>query len=62
MIGTQVRSTHDNNILLACQADILPEIFLPSYVECDFESLERKRDPVHEIRLSDEEIKKMLPQ
>ncbi|CAG8954344.1 hypothetical protein HYFRA_00005968 [Hymenoscyphus fraxineus] len=39
-----------------------PEIFLPSYVECDFESLERKRDPVHEITLSDEEIKKMFPQ
>jgi len=39
-----------------------PEIFLPSYVECDFESLERKRDPVHEIRLSDEEIKEMFPQ
>lgn len=39
-----------------------PEIFLPSYVECDFESLERKRDPVHEIRLSDEEIKQMFPQ
>jgi len=39
-----------------------PEIFLPSYVESDFESLERKRDPVHEIRLSDEEIKQMLPQ
>ncbi|KAG9237858.1 hypothetical protein BJ875DRAFT_369107 [Amylocarpus encephaloides] len=38
-----------------------PEIFLPSYVECDFESLERKRDPVHEIILSDEEIKKMFP-
>ncbi|KAL3426288.1 hypothetical protein PVAG01_03079 [Phlyctema vagabunda] len=39
-----------------------PEIFLPSYVECDFESLERKRDPVHEITLSDDEIKKMFPQ
>ncbi|RAL64676.1 hypothetical protein DID88_001709 [Monilinia fructigena] len=39
-----------------------PEIFLPSYMESDFESLERKRDPVHEIRLSDEEIKKMFPQ
>lgn len=39
-----------------------PEIFLPSYVDCDFESLERKRDPVHEIRLSDEEVKKMFPQ
>ncbi|EDN97277.1 hypothetical protein SS1G_11802 [Sclerotinia sclerotiorum 1980 UF-70] len=39
-----------------------PEIFLPSYMESDFESLERKRDPVHEIRLSDEEIKQMFPQ
>lgn len=39
-----------------------PEIFLPSYVECDFESLERKRDPVHEILLSDEESKSLLPQ
>lgn len=42
--------------------DNISEIFLPSYVECDFESLERKRDPVHEIRLSDEEIKQMFPQ
>ncbi|PVH88012.1 hypothetical protein DL98DRAFT_509521 [Cadophora sp. DSE1049] len=39
-----------------------PEIFLPSYVESNFESLERKRDPVHEIRVSDEEIKEMFPQ
>ncbi|KAI9643636.1 hypothetical protein NHQ30_008258 [Ciborinia camelliae] len=39
-----------------------PEIFLPSYMESDFESLERKREPVHEIRLSDEEIKQMFPQ
>lgn len=39
-----------------------PEIFLPSYVECDFESLERKRDPVHEILLSDEESQSLLPQ
>ncbi|KAK0113716.1 hypothetical protein ONS95_013964 [Cadophora gregata] len=39
-----------------------PEIFLPSYVESNFESLERKRDPVHEIRLSEEEIKDMFPQ
>ncbi|CAL3971853.1 hypothetical protein PZA11_005121 [Diplocarpon coronariae] len=39
-----------------------PEIFLPSYVESNFESLERKRDPVHEIRLSDEEAKEMFPQ
>ncbi|TVY30917.1 hypothetical protein LHYA1_G000773 [Lachnellula hyalina] len=44
------------------QINAMLEIFLPSYVECDFESLERKRDPVHEIVLSDEEIKEMLPQ
>lgn len=41
---------------------IVLEIFLPSYVECDFESLERKREPVHEIVLSDEEIESMFPQ
>ncbi|KFY08287.1 hypothetical protein V492_06370 [Pseudogymnoascus sp. VKM F-4246] len=39
-----------------------PEIFLPSYMESDFESIERKRDPVHEINLSDEEMKNMFPQ
>ncbi|KAF7860566.1 uncharacterized protein EAF02_010800 [Botrytis sinoallii] len=39
-----------------------PEIFFPSYMESDFESLERKREPVLEIRLSDEEIKQMFPQ
>lgn len=38
------------------------EIFFPSYMESDFESLERKREPVLEIRLSDEEIKQMFPQ
>lgn len=40
---------------------ISPEIFLPSYVDCDFEALERKHE-VHEIRLSDEEIQQMFPQ
>ncbi len=48
--------------VLECKLTPPSEIFLPSYVECDFESLERKRDPVHEIRLSDEEIKQMFPQ
>ncbi|KAI1489929.1 hypothetical protein F4809DRAFT_508935 [Biscogniauxia mediterranea] len=38
-----------------------PEIFLPSYVDCDYTPLENRREPVHEIRLSDEEIKRMLP-
>lgn len=38
------------------------EIFLPSYVDCDYEPLENRRDPVHEILLSDEESKNMLPQ
>jgi hypothetical protein len=38
-----------------------PEIFLPSYIDCDYVPLENRRDPVHEIRLSDEELKEMLP-
>ncbi len=40
----------------------LAEIFLPSYVDCDYTPLENRREPVHEIRLSDEEIEKMFPQ
>ncbi|KAG9251143.1 uncharacterized protein F5Z01DRAFT_294754 [Emericellopsis atlantica] len=39
-----------------------PEIFLPSYIDCDYEPLEHGREPVIEITLSDEEIKQMLPQ
>ncbi len=38
-----------------------PEIFLPSFGDFDYVPLEQRRDPVHEIFLSDEEIKKMLP-
>lgn len=39
-----------------------PEIFLPSYVDCDYVPLENRREPVHEIVLSDEEINNMFPQ
>ncbi|RDA84973.1 hypothetical protein CP532_3873 [Ophiocordyceps camponoti-leonardi (nom. inval.)] len=39
-----------------------PEIFLPSYVDCDYEPLENHCEPVHEIVLSDEESKDLLPQ
>ncbi|KAL2258289.1 hypothetical protein VTK26DRAFT_8447 [Humicola hyalothermophila] len=39
-----------------------PEIFLPSYGDYDYVPLEQRRDPVHEIHLTDEEIKKILPQ
>ncbi|KAL0939695.1 uncharacterized protein CTRU02_206305 [Colletotrichum truncatum] len=39
-----------------------PEIFLPSYVDCDYVPLENRREPVHEIVLSDEEINSMFPQ
>lgn len=39
-----------------------PEIFLPSYIDCDYTPLENRRDPVHEIRLTDEEINNMFPQ
>lgn len=38
-----------------------PEIFLPSYIDCDYVPLENRRDPVHEIHLTDEEIANMLP-
>ncbi|KAF4126142.1 hypothetical protein GMORB2_1388 [Geosmithia morbida] len=39
-----------------------PEIFLPSYIDCDYVPLENFRDPVHEVMLTDEELKQMLPQ
>ncbi|KAI1431247.1 hypothetical protein GGR50DRAFT_689870 [Xylaria sp. CBS 124048] len=38
-----------------------PEMFLPSYLDLDYEPLENRREPVHEIRLSEEEMKNMLP-
>lgn len=38
------------------------EIFLPSYLDCDYVPLENRREPVHEIRLSEEELRDMLPQ
>ena len=38
------------------------EIFLPSYIDCDYVPLENRREPVHDIVLSDEEVKNMLPQ
>ncbi|KAG5985704.1 hypothetical protein E4U54_005867 [Claviceps lovelessii] len=39
-----------------------PEIFLPSYVDCEYIPLENTREPVHEIVLSDEESRELLPQ
>ncbi|KAK3689592.1 hypothetical protein B0T22DRAFT_441063 [Podospora appendiculata] len=39
-----------------------PEMFLPPYVDYDFVPLEHRREPVHEILVSDEEIRKILPQ
>lgn len=39
-----------------------PEIFLPSYIDYDYTPLENRREPVHDIILSDEEAKNMLPQ
>ncbi|KAL2752104.1 hypothetical protein ACRALDRAFT_2061565 [Sodiomyces alcalophilus JCM 7366] len=39
-----------------------PEIFLPPYIDCDYVPLENQRDPVHDIVLSEEESKSMLPQ
>lgn len=39
-----------------------PEIFIPSYMDCEYTPLDHRREPVHEIVLSDDDIKKMLPQ
>ncbi|KAK4166582.1 hypothetical protein QBC43DRAFT_13694 [Cladorrhinum sp. PSN259] len=39
-----------------------PEIFIPSHCDYNYVPLEQRRDPIVEIHLSDEEIKKMLPQ
>lgn len=38
------------------------EIFLPSYVDCYYVPLENRRDLVHEIHLTDEEMKNMFPE
>ncbi|KAI9723711.1 MAG: hypothetical protein M1812_001011 [Candelaria pacifica] len=38
------------------------DIFLPSYADHESGALERKKDPVHEIVLTDEEIKDLFPQ
>lgn len=47
---------------IAANSSRLLEIFLPSYVDCDYVPLENRREPVHDIILSDEEIKNMFPQ
>ncbi|KAK0713108.1 hypothetical protein B0T26DRAFT_649331 [Lasiosphaeria miniovina] len=39
-----------------------PEIFLPSYIDYEYVPLENRREPVHDIVLSDDEIKRILPQ
>ncbi|KAJ4177359.1 hypothetical protein NW767_015153 [Fusarium falciforme] len=39
-----------------------PEIFLPSYIDCGYVPPENHRDHIHEIFLSDEESKNILPQ
>ncbi|KAL2891530.1 hypothetical protein HOO65_010888 [Ceratocystis lukuohia] len=39
-----------------------PEIFLPSYIDCDYVPLELRRDAVHEIHITDEEAQMLLPQ
>jgi len=38
------------------------DIFLPSYADYESSSLERRRDPVHEIVLTDAEIESLFPQ
>ncbi|KAI9872472.1 MAG: hypothetical protein M1830_001490, partial [Pleopsidium flavum] len=37
------------------------DIFLPSYADRDSSELERKKDPVHDIILTDEEANNVFP-
>lgn len=48
--------------VVAYLTPLCTEIFLPSYIDCDYVPLENRRDPVHDIILTDEESKNMLPQ
>ena len=36
-------------------------MFLPSYVDLHFDDLERKKDHVEDIVVTDEEVKNMFP-
>jgi hypothetical protein len=38
------------------------EIFLPSYADYHFDDLERRQDPVEDIILTEEEVRRMVPQ
>jgi hypothetical protein len=38
------------------------EIFLPSYADAHFDDLERRQDPVLDIVVTDEEVRRMFPQ
>ena len=38
------------------------EIFLPSYADYHFDDLERRQDPVEDIIVTEEEVRKMFPQ
>jgi hypothetical protein len=40
----------------------LLEIFLPSYAEAHFNDLERRQDPVLDIVVTDEEVRRMFPE
>jgi hypothetical protein len=38
-----------------------PEYFIPPYMDYEYTPLDNRLEPVHDIHLSDEEIKNMLP-
>ena len=38
------------------------EIFLPSYADAHFDDLERRQDPVLDIVVTDEEVRRMFPE
>nr|CAF05886.1 hypothetical protein [Neurospora crassa] len=63
LLSSAISKQECTTINIAEDKDGPPElIFLPSYVDYDYIPLENRRDPIHEIILTDEEIKKILPQ
>ncbi|EEU33685.1 uncharacterized protein NECHADRAFT_89251 [Fusarium vanettenii 77-13-4] len=56
------KALHTRRPTLVTRASPRIQIFLPSYVDCDYVLLENRRDPIHAILISDEESKNLLPQ
>lgn len=46
---------------LVANASLIIEIFLPSYADYHFDDLERRQDPVEDIIVTEDEVRKMFP-